>query len=86
MVRANSDPPEDMVAKAETVELLKLVFRDLGRKCREVLRLRYLEELTFKDVSRILGVAEKTLAVQTGRCIDELRVKYLRAEKKGRHP
>ncbi len=86
MVRANSEHPEESLAKAETVDLLKLVFRDLGQKCREILRLRYLEELAFKDVSRILGIAEKTLAVQTGRCIDELKAKYLRAEKRGRRP
>lgn len=86
MIRSDCDLPEESMAKAEMVNLLKLVFRDLGRKCREILRLRYLEELAFKDVSAVLGIAEKTLAVQTGRCIDELRVKYLRAERKGRQP
>jgi RNA polymerase sigma-70 factor (ECF subfamily) len=86
MVRSNSDPADESIAKAEMVDLLRLVFRDLGRKCREILRLRYLEELPFKDISRMLGIAEKTLSVQTGRCIDELRGKYLRADKRGRQP
>ncbi len=86
MVRSISDAPEESVAKAEMVEILRRVFRDLGAKCRKILRLRYLEELPFKDVSRVTGIAEKTLAVQTGRCIDELRVKYLRAENRGRQP
>ncbi|MDQ7785031.1 MAG: sigma-70 family RNA polymerase sigma factor [Desulfomonilaceae bacterium] len=86
MVRSNTDLPEESVAKSELVALLRLVFRDLGWKCREVLRLRYLEDLSFKDVSRILGIGEKTLSVQTGRCIDELRMRYLRAERKGRQP
>ncbi|MFH1116161.1 MAG: sigma-70 family RNA polymerase sigma factor [Pseudomonadota bacterium] len=86
MVRSNSDAPEESLAKAEMVDLLRRAFRDLGEKCREILRLRYLEELPFKDVSRELGIAEKTLAVQTGRCIDELRAKYVRADKRGRKP
>jgi hypothetical protein len=39
--------------------------------------LRYLQELSFKEIIILLG-GKKTLAVQTGRCLAELKVSIIR--------
>jgi RNA polymerase sigma factor (sigma-70 family) len=51
-------------------------FTRLGEKCRHILRLRYLQELSFKEIAGLLGTKEKTLAVQTGRCLKDLKNLY----------
>jgi RNA polymerase sigma factor (sigma-70 family) len=83
MVRSDLDPQEDQVARAELVRLLRLAFRRLGDRCRELLKLRYIEELSFKEIVPILGGKEKTLAVQVGRCLDELKIAYDRGQREG---
>ena len=83
MVRSDIDPQDDQVATAELVCLLRLAFRRLGDRCRELLSLRYIEELSFKEIVPILGAKEKTLAVQAGRCLDELKTVYDRGQREG---
>lgn len=83
VLQSNLDPQEDQVARAELVRLLRLAFRRLGDRCRELLRLRYIEELSFKEIVPLLGSQEKTLAVQTGRCLDELKTVYDRGQREG---
>jgi len=77
------DPVDDQIAALENSKLLKQAFGKLGEKCRNLLRLRYLQELSFKEIVPLLGVREKTLAVQAGRCIDDLRAHYARVEREG---
>ena len=83
MVRSDLDPQEDQVSKAELVHLLRLAFRRLGDRCRELLRLRYIEELSFKEIVPLLGGKEKSLAVQAGRCMDELKTVYDQGQREG---
>ncbi len=83
MVRSDLDPQEDQVARAELVHFLRLAFRRLGDRCRELLRLRYIEELSFKEIVPLLGGKEKTLAVQAGRCLDELKATYDQGQREG---
>lgn len=83
MVPSNLDMQDNQVAKAELVQLLRLAFRQLGDKCRELLRLRYIEELSFKEIIPLLGGKEKTLAVQAGRCLDELKAIYDKRQPEG---
>lgn len=80
---SNSDPPEDLLAVQEQSHLLKQAFRSLGDKCKELLRLRYLEELSFKEIARLMGGKDKTLAVQAGRCLEDLRAHFARVEREG---
>ena len=86
MVQSRADPPEQQLVGAELQQLLSLAFRQLGDKCRELLRLRYLQDLSFKEIIALLGGKEKTLAVQTGRCLAELKNLYHQVESKGRKP
>jgi RNA polymerase sigma factor (sigma-70 family) len=72
---------EEQVSECERCQLLKRAFQRLGDLCRELLRLRFLEELSFKEIVALLGGKEKTLAVQAGRCLDELKMHYVRVER-----
>jgi RNA polymerase sigma factor (sigma-70 family) len=60
--------------------MLMGAFKELGEKCRQLVRLRYLQELSFKEIAGLLGTKEKTLAVQAGRCLRELKALYLKVE------
>lgn len=80
---SNSDPPEDLLADREQSHLLEQAFRSLGDRCKELLRLRYLEELSFKEIARLMGGKDKTLAVQAGRCLGDLRAHFARVEREG---
>lgn len=73
MLESVQDPQEEELERSQQTALLKAAFRRLGAKCKEVLRLRYLEELPFKEIANVLGANKKSLAVQAGRCLDELR-------------
>ena len=83
MVRSDLDSQEEQVVKAELVSLLRLAFKRLGDRCRELLKLRYVEELSFKEIVPLLGGKEKTLAVQAGRCMDELKATYEQGRREG---
>jgi RNA polymerase sigma-70 factor (ECF subfamily) len=83
MVRSNLDMQDNQVARAELLQLLRLAFTQLSDKCRELLRLRYIEELSFKEIIPLLGGKEKTLAVQAGRCLDELKTVYDQGQLEG---
>jgi RNA polymerase sigma factor (sigma-70 family) len=83
ILRSDLDPPDDQLARAELVRFLRLAFRQLGDKCRELLRLRYIDELSFKEIVPLLGGKEKTLAVQAGRCLDELKNVYDQGQREG---
>jgi len=82
-VPSNLDMQEDQVVRAELLQLLRLAFRELGDRCRELLRLRYIEELSFKEIIPLLGGKEKTLAVQAGRCLQELKTVYDKGQREG---
>jgi RNA polymerase sigma factor (sigma-70 family) len=83
MVRSHSASQEQQLADAEVKQLLMKAFKLLAEKCRELIRLRYLKELSFPEISGLLGVKEKTLAVQTGRCLQDLKDHYLKVELDG---
>jgi RNA polymerase sigma-70 factor, ECF subfamily len=83
MLAVPLDPADDLLAGAQLMELVRKAFRDLGERCREILRLRYFEELPYKEMATILDTDKKTLAVQAGRCIDELRAVYECREREG---
>jgi hypothetical protein len=45
--------------------------------------LRYIEELSFKEIVPVLAGNEKTLAVQAGRCLDKLKAIYDQGQREG---
>jgi RNA polymerase sigma-70 factor, ECF subfamily len=78
MIRSNLDTQEEQLGNAEMKHMLMTAFKRLGEKCRELIRLRYLQELSFKEIAALQGAKEKTLAVQAGRCLQELKDLYLK--------
>jgi RNA polymerase sigma factor (sigma-70 family) len=83
MVPTSTESQEKQVSKAEELQLLKRSFSGLGDKCRQLLRLRFYEDLSLNDISGRLGVKANTLAVQTRRCLDELKALHGELEQKG---
>jgi len=77
------DPPDEHVSRAELIYCLRVSFRTLTERCRELLRLRYYEELSYREIAGIVGGVENTLTVQTRRCLEELRARYLEIQRTG---
>jgi RNA polymerase sigma-70 factor (ECF subfamily) len=77
IVIADRSPcPEESLSGNQTKHLLSKALHNLNDKCREILNLRYLQEMSFKEISQQVGTGEKVLAVQAGRCLDALRAIY----------
>ena len=74
---------EEELALRQQTHLLRQSLRTLGAKCRELLRMRYLEELPYQKISQILSVSENTLTVQAARCIRELKTIFQASIRKG---
>ncbi len=75
--------PDEQVSSAQLTHLLRLSIRRLAQKCRDLLKMRYEQELQFKEIALIMKSTENTVTVQTKRCIDELRARYSETQKKG---
>jgi RNA polymerase sigma factor (sigma-70 family) len=82
-IASDVDPPDEQMSRAELLQLLKHAFRGLGQRCRELLKLRYYEELPYKEIVEILGGTENSLTVQLRRCLGELRTGYEEVERRG---
>jgi RNA polymerase sigma factor (sigma-70 family) len=76
VVPSEIDPPDELVSKAESIQCLRDSFRRLGQRCRELINLRYYQELSYREMVEILGGTENRLAVQIRRCLEELRICY----------
>jgi RNA polymerase sigma factor (sigma-70 family) len=79
----DSGNQEDKLVLREQTQFLRQSLRTLGERCRRLLRLRYLEELPYSQISKVLNANENTLAVQVARCIGELKASFERLVKKG---
>jgi RNA polymerase sigma-70 factor, ECF subfamily len=74
----------DQQIEAKELELiLRLAVEKLDDRCRELLKMRYFNELTYKEISEITGVQENTLNVRAKRCLDRLRSVYEDIETRG---
>lgn len=85
-LQSKDDPHWEQLERAELLELLRGAFKSLGEKCRKLLRLRYYDELSFKEISQLLAAKENTLVVQSRRCLDELKARYVELEHEGSVP
>ena len=77
------DPPDEQMERAETAARLGAALKELDASCRELLTLRYLNDLSFKEIAETVGMSENTLTVRTRRCLEKLRIKFREAERKG---
>lgn len=68
--------PEEKLANMQLLEVLKEAMRSLGARCRELLRLRFYEDLPYKTIAGIMDASENTLAVNARRCMEDLKSIY----------
>lgn len=74
-----SKSPEELLMNREMVSIVFRVITTLTDRCRELIRYRYFEDLTFQDISRKTGAKQNTLVVQMKRCLERLH-KHLYSE------
>jgi RNA polymerase sigma-70 factor (ECF subfamily) len=67
--------PEDRVMREETVSNVRTALEDLPGLYAFILRLKYFEGLTFKEIAGITGIAEGTLKSHVHRCKKILRTR-----------
>jgi len=66
----NPDPnQEEMLMAQERLGLLKRALSSLDERCRELVRLRFFEELSFQEIAARLHTKQNTLVVQLKRCL-----------------
>ncbi len=82
-IASDEDSQEDRLAGNQLVEVLRHGLRGLDPRCRELIDLRYFEELPFKEIAKSFGSTENTVTVQTKRCLDELKAGYKRRARRG---
>jgi len=75
--------PDDELVHAELTLKLNQAVLSLGARCRDLLRMRYYDDLPYKKIREIFDVAENTLVVQVRRCLDELRAAWDELARKG---
>lgn len=79
---SESPTPDAQLEKAQLVEHVRGAIRALDPKCRELITMRYLNELSFKEIADTLNTNENTVTVQTRRCMDTLRMKLQQQERR----
>lgn len=76
MQEAGFDPPdhdhEKMTAKAEISNIHQLI-NQLDQKYREVVLLRYVQDIAVKDIARLLDESENTISVRLARAVDQIK-------------
>jgi RNA polymerase sigma-70 factor, ECF subfamily len=82
-IESGFDLPDEQMERAEMASRLGAALKELDTSCRELLTLRYLNDLSYKEISEMVGASENTLTVQTRRCLEKLRTKFREAERKG---
>ena len=64
--------PDAVLMAAEEGALLRLALDRLGGRCREVIELRYFADLSYEEISLVLGLNPKTVSSRLSKCLDEL--------------
>jgi RNA polymerase sigma-70 factor (ECF subfamily) len=85
-LKSLGDGQDGQLDKKQQIEILKRAFSNLGAKCGELLAMRYISQMSFKDIAHKLKANKKSLAVQVSRCIDELRANFNIVEREGLRP
>lgn len=83
MVQSELEPPDVQMERAQLVSHLRGALGGLDPRCRELIHLRYYDELPFREIAAIAGLTENTLTVQTRRCLEKLKAVYKDIETRG---
>jgi RNA polymerase sigma-70 factor (ECF subfamily) len=82
-IESGPEAPDEQMERAETAACLGAALKELDASCRELLTLRYFNDLSYKELAEMVGVSENTLTVRTRRCLEKLRIKLREVERKG---
>ena len=82
-IQSEIELPDRQMERAQLVSHLRGALGELDPRCRELIQLRYYDELPFSEIAAIVGLTENTLTVQTRRCLEKLRAKYKHLETRG---
>lgn len=83
MIASDTEPQDRQMERAQLVSQLRTALDGLDPRCRELIELRYLQEMPFNEVAKIQGATENTVTVQTRRCLDKLKAMYQELERRG---
>jgi len=83
MVQSEIEPPDRQMERAQLASHLRAALRGLDSRCRELIHLRYYNELSFSEIAAIVGLSENTLTVHTRRCLEKLKAVYKDLETRG---
>lgn len=64
--------PDEVIASAEKLALMREALNALGEPCREIVELRYFGDLSYEELSRTLGLNPKTVSSRLSKCLDRL--------------
>jgi RNA polymerase sigma-70 factor (ECF subfamily) len=86
---ASTPGPDETLANAEQMALVREALDQLEEPCREIIELRYFGDLSYEELSRTLKLNPKTVSSRLSKCLDRLeaiaRKMFLR-EKSGVFP
>ncbi|MBM3300617.1 MAG: sigma-70 family RNA polymerase sigma factor [Deltaproteobacteria bacterium] len=82
-LHSEADSPEQQLSRRELIEILRRAMSSLNSECRELLKLRYFDELPYKEIAQILKASENTLTVRARRCLGELTSNYYEILRRG---
>lgn len=71
---------EDIEAGIEATEILKLV-GEIDEKYRDVIIMRYVEEMSVKEIAKVMGELENTISVRIHRGLEKLKSRYFEDQK-----
>jgi RNA polymerase sigma-70 factor, ECF subfamily len=64
---------EGLLEKAETAAEVRKAMDELEGGCKDLIAMRYIDELSFAEIAKKIGASENTATVKTRRCVDRLR-------------
>ena len=73
--KSDAETPEDAYERQEMQEMLAVAIERLSEKEQRVITLYYFEELTLKEISRIMGVSESRVSQIHAKAVTRLRTR-----------
>jgi RNA polymerase sigma-70 factor (ECF subfamily) len=75
-VAATEKDQESALIRAQETRFLRKALTSISDRCRNLLAMRYDQDLSYKEMAAILGEKEGTLRVQVQRCLSSLSRRY----------
>lgn len=60
---------EDLLLRLEQIGLLRQALESLDKQCKDLVRYRFFEEISFQEIAAKLNIKQNTLVVQLKRCL-----------------